>query len=192
MGINIVVLGGTGVGKDYLVNKVIERYNLNKVITSTTRPIREGEIDGVTYHFLTEEEFMNKLKNKEFIETKKYNTVKGVWYYGTSKKDICDKNTIIILDKEGFLKYKKYVPDCISIYVENIDQTDRFFKALKRMKHITMEDVDEVYRRIKTDEEKFLNINNIVDFVVPQTYNETTLELVYSIFDRLGIGKREA
>lgn len=60
------------------------------------------------------------------------------------------------------------------------------------MKHITMEDVDEVYRRIKTDEEKFLNINNIVDFVVPQTYNETTLELVYSIFDRLGIGKREA
>ncbi len=64
MGINIVVLGGTGVGKDYLVNKVIERYNLNKVITSTTRPIREGEIDGVTYHFLTEEEFMNKLKIK--------------------------------------------------------------------------------------------------------------------------------
>lgn len=192
MGVNIVVLGETGVGKDYLVSKLMERYNLSKVITSTTRPIREGEINGVTYHFLSENDFISKLKNGEFIETKKYNTVKGVWYYGTSKKDIYNKNTLIILDKDGLLEYKKYIPDCISIYIKNIDHTERFFKALKRMKHITMKDVDEVYRRIKEDEEKFSNISSIVDFVVPQTYNNTTLELVYSIIDRFGVEKREA
>lgn len=189
---NIVIIGGMGLGKDYTVNKIRKHYNLTKVVTTTTRPIRSGEIDGVTYNFVSEEEFLGMDDRCKFIETQKYSTVNGVWYYGTTKESTEKDNTIIILDKDGYLEYKKYVPNCVSIYISCIDETERFYRAIKRLSNCSMKDVDEVYRRIRTDEDKFKDIYDLVDFTIPQLYNETTIDLVFDVLDRVGIEKRES
>lgn len=182
---NIVLLGGIGVGKDYLLNKVIERYNLNKIVTDTTRPKRDGEINGITYNFIDNNKFEHNLKTDSYIEHQVYNTKYGDWYYGTNKESIKQDNTIVILDKEGYLAYKELVPNCISFYIGCIDDTERFYRALKRLNSIEMKDVEEVYRRIKVDENKFENVYNLVDFTLPQCYNDNTVESIFSILDRI-------
>lgn len=186
---NIVILGQIGCGKDYVLSRLSKRYKLHKTVTDTTRPIREGEINGVHYNFISEEEFKENLKNGKYIEHQEYSTVKGVWYYGTSRDSI-KPNSVIILDKDGYLEYKKYVPNCISIYLSCIDETERFYRSIKRLSECNMKDVDEVHRRIKQDEDKFKNIHNLVDFVIPQIYNETTLDLVFDVMKRVGIDKK--
>lgn len=187
---NLVIIGEMGSGKNYIMDKCIERYDIEKIVTDCTRPIRNGEKNGVDYNFLTKEEFLDKLENGGYIEYQKYDTVHGSWYYGTNTDSIKKDNTVIILDKDGYLAYKEHVPNCIGIFLSCIDETERFYKSIKRLNDCNMKDVDEVYRRIKKDEEKFKDIHDLVDFVIPQTYNETTINMVFDILDRIGFKKR--
>ncbi|MGL5647028.1 MAG: hypothetical protein ACRDDY_04190 [Clostridium sp.] len=188
---NIVIIGGTGVGKDYIASRLREIYLLNKVVTVTTRPIRKGEVDGESYHFTNNKDFKERNDRGEFLEHQVYATEFGTWFYGTTLASIRQDKTIIILDKDGFLEYKKHIPNCISFYISCIDETERFYKALSRLgENVCKKDIDELYRRIKVDEEKFKDIDKMVDFVVPQLYNKTTMELIFDLLDRLGIEKR--
>lgn len=187
---NIVLIGSMGSGKDYVLNKLIDKYNLKKITVDCTRPKRDGEVDGETYNFLSNETFEKNSNNGKYLDEQVYNTVYGKWYYGLNVDSLLENNSIVILDKETFLKYKDLFPHCISIFISTIDETERFYRALNRMKDVTIKDVEEVYRRIKTDESKFSNIDKLVDYVVPQTYSEITLELIYTIMDRIGLEKR--
>ena len=67
----IALYGMSGAGKDTILNKIIEDYgeelNLNPIVSCTTRPPREGEVDGVAYHFLSNENFANKVVNSLFF-----------------------------------------------------------------------------------------------------------------------------
>ncbi|MGL5099662.1 MAG: hypothetical protein ACRC6B_06465, partial [Fusobacteriaceae bacterium] len=126
-----------------------------------------------------------------FLEHQVYNTVKGEWYYGTSLARASEDNSIIILDTEGYFKYKEVNPDCTSIFISCVDETERFYKSVKRLKECNMSDIDEVYRRVKADESKFSDIHEKVDYVVPQFYNEHTIELVFSILDKLNFKRRD-
>lgn len=182
---NIVLLGGMGVGKDFMLNSILDNYKLNKIVTDTTRPIREGEVDGETYNFITNDEFEKNLRLGKYIEHQTYKTVHGIWYYGTSKDSIKKDNTIIILDKDGYLAYKKLVPNCASFYLSCIDETERFYRSLKRLNSVDMRDVEEVYRRIKVDEEKFKDIHKLVDFVIPQCYNIITVTQLFRVLDKI-------
>lgn len=186
-----VLLGEIGSGKDYVLNEIVKRYKIDKKITDTTRDIRDGEVNGKTYNFISREEFEKGLEEGRYIEHQKYSTKFGDWFYGLPKDNIMEDNCIVILDKEGFLEYKKYVPDCISICLYCIDETERFYKSIKRLKNCSMDSVDEVYRRIRADESKFKDIDKLVDFSIPQIYNENTIECVFSFLDRLGVEKRE-
>lgn len=187
----IVISGETGAGKDYIQNYVIKNYGFNKIITTTTRPMRANEINGINYNFISEADFLKKFNNNEFLETVSYNTVFGKWYYGTEKKNINLKNdNIIILDKSGLLEYKKLTDNsCISIFLECIDEAERFYKAIKRLDidgKINTKDVDELHRRLISDREKFKDIKKYVDMIIPQSYNETTLMLIDSFMSNLG------
>ena len=128
--------------------------------------------------------FEHNLKGNKYIEHQVYNTKYGDWYYGTNKESIEKDNTIVILDKDGYLAYKKLVPNCIAFYISCIDDTERFYKSLKRLNTIGMKDVEEVYRRIKVDENKFENVQDLVDFTIPQCYNNNTVESIFNILDK--------
>ena len=81
----IVLSGPSGAGKSTLLNKVIDDIGeCYFSISTTTRPVREGEIDGVHYHFVSEEEFKQDIEEEMFLE---YACVHGN-YYGTSIKPV--------------------------------------------------------------------------------------------------------
>ncbi|MCH9620643.1 MAG: Guanylate kinase [Chlamydiia bacterium] len=93
-------------GKTTIINRLIDLFggSLKKVITCTTRAIRDGEKDGVDYRFLSVDEFDNCLKKKAFFEhAKVYGNM-----YGVLKEDLfAEGHRVISLDSKGVENFKK-------------------------------------------------------------------------------------
>ena len=85
---NIIVISApSGAGKTTICNELQRRKpHIKFSVSCTTRPIREHEVDGVNYHFLSDQEFTEKVQNNEFVE---YENVHG-YYYGTLRKTLED------------------------------------------------------------------------------------------------------
>lgn len=114
-----VVSGPSGSGKSTILNRVFEK--LDKVffsISATTRQPREGEKDGVNYHFISRETFLQMIENQEFLEYAEY--VGNL--YGTPLKPIYDhvaKGYTVFLDVEvqGKQHVCEKIPQAISIFI---------------------------------------------------------------------------
>ena len=143
----IIIVGPAAAGKDYLKKKFKERgFKLD--VSYTTRPMREGEIDGVDYHFLKETEFHDKFY--DMYETAQH----GDYYYGTGQYewDNCD---IFIMETEGISQISKEDrKNCFIIYL-NPSLGDR----IKRLKKRGW-DKKNINHRTKMDNEKFENFND--------------------------------
>ncbi len=104
----LIVSGPAGSGKNTVCERLIsENSNIVRAVTATTRKPREGELDGVDYHFLSVEEFENSIKAGDFYEWAK---VHGN-YYGTQKSEILEKlnsgrDVILIIDVQGARTWK--------------------------------------------------------------------------------------
>ena len=147
-------------GKDTTQKELINM-GMNSVVSYTTRPPRPGEVDGIAYHFITKEEFLEKEKQGFFAETTSYNVASGdTWYYGSSVKDLTD-DKVIILNPEGLRKIKKIKSlKPISFYI-NADKTTIMERAKKRG-----DNTDEVSRRLIADDFDFADINSYIDFSI--------------------------
>ncbi len=118
-GVIFIVSSPTGAGKTTLCNIIQkERNDIERVITHTTRKPREGEINGIDYHFVNAETFKNMIKNGEFVE---YAFVHNN-YYGTSKKALNDviekgKNPILAIDVQGAKNIMNWIDRVVSIFI---------------------------------------------------------------------------
>ncbi len=84
----IIVVGPSGSGKDSLIEEIKERnQTLISAVSCTTRDMRPGEVNGETYHFLSKEEFEEKIKRGSFIEWAEY----AGNYYGTLWSEVLDR-----------------------------------------------------------------------------------------------------
>lgn len=94
----LVLSGPSGAGKSSLISEIIDEIGeCYFSISTTTRQMREGEVDGVDYHFVSEEEFKKGIENDEFLE---YAIVHGN-YYGTSLlpvKEALSQGKLVIFD----------------------------------------------------------------------------------------------
>ncbi|MBO5525383.1 MAG: guanylate kinase [Clostridia bacterium] len=113
-----VISGPAGVGKGTLVKLLTERNDdVALSVSCTTREPREGELDGVSYFFLTKEQFEEKIGQNGFLE---YDNHFGN-YYGTPKdfvfKTLETKNVILEIDVNGAMKVKKHFPDAVLIMI---------------------------------------------------------------------------
>ena len=156
----ICIIGKTSSGKDCIVNKLVSEHGYKKIITYTTRPMRDGERQDVTYHFVSEEDFKWKVEDGFFAEWKTYNTEFGVWYYGTAIEDLenAEDNNIIILTPDGYRDVaNKLSNKPISIYVYANNSTIKS-RLIKRG-----DDPKEAERRLLHDNEDFKGIENEVD-----------------------------
>ncbi len=118
-GILLVLSGPSGAGKGTVVNNILARqddYVLS--VSDTTRAPRPGEIDGVHYNFITNEEFAAKIEADGYLE---YNCYGGN-YYGTPKTAVENKleeglNVILEIDVNGGTQIRSKVSDCVRIMI---------------------------------------------------------------------------
>lgn len=115
----IIFSGPSGSGKDTLLAKLFERHPEIKLsISSITRPMREGEVEGQKYHFISREEFEDRLSKDEFLEHNVY--VNN--YYGTPKQPVFDaiekgEDIILEIDVNGAAVVREKMKDAISIFI---------------------------------------------------------------------------
>ena len=84
----VILSGVAGAGKDTIKKELIKRMdNVESLPSYTSRPMREGDVEGGTYHFVSKEEFEKMIENNEFYEYDVHHN----HYYGTSRKLLNDK-----------------------------------------------------------------------------------------------------
>lgn len=117
-----VVSGPSGSGKTTVVEEALtllqKKYPIKRVITYTTRPARTGEVDGEHYHFLSVDDFKNKIEQGFFLEW-------SAWYdhyYGSPASIVEDigrgTSYLAILDRPGALNVKRAYPQTVLIWIE--------------------------------------------------------------------------
>lgn len=182
----VILIGKTASGKDTILNNLVTRHGYKKIITYTTRPMRDGEKQDVTYHFVDKSKFRRLIEQNFFIEWKTYKTVEGNWYYGTSLKDLesADNKTIIILTPDGYRDVvDKLINKPVSIYVhaDNLTIKNRLTKR--------GDDPKEAERRLIHDNEDFKGLENEINKIVYNNEGDNIDDVVDEIFNFLQNGE---
>ena len=139
----IIICGKGGSGKDYLKQKFVNKGYLPSV-TYTTRQPREGEIDGVDYHFIDIDKCNAMIQEKSFIDHKEFNG----WIYATSKQEFINSNIFIMSPPSIKDLSSELLSSSFIIYLD-IDENIRRSRMDMRVGQ------DSTERRIKADLDLF-------------------------------------
>lgn len=155
----LVLVGPSASGKSAIVKNLIKSYGLEKFITCTTRNMRVGEVNGIDYYFLTNDEFSRYYENNEFIETVFYNGN----YYGTLKKEAND-NKVVILEPQGLNNFIAAGVDCFAVFLQTNED------VLKSRMIGRGDSLLEVNKRLENDRILF-DVNQLkkVDYIIDTT-----------------------
>lgn len=141
----IVLSGASASGKTEVAKILASKYGMQKVITTTTRPMRVGEVDGKDYFFVTKEKFEEMLRNDEFVEFTIYNGN----YYGSLKSQVGD-NKCIVTDPEGLKAYSRLNCSRVVTFFLNAEENTRLYRMIERG-----DNESDAYKRIKNDKHVF-------------------------------------
>lgn len=149
----IVFMGSSAVGKDTLLNLISKKYNIPICVSSTTRPMREGEIDGREYHFISNDKFKEDFENSKFIEYRQYSTANGTWYYGLSKDSVdIFTNQLVIVDQQGYYSLvQEYGQENVLGILLVAPEKIKIKRALSRETRADKKFYEEFYRRMLDD-----------------------------------------
>lgn len=161
MGKIFCVIGKSATGKDTVYERLLQDNELpvKRLIPYTTRPIREGETEGETYHFCTEEMVKSLEEQGKIIELRAYNTVYGVWKYFTVDDDQIDlekHNYMLIGTIEMYVQIRDYYGEdkVLPIYIE-VEDGERLIRAISREKTQSVPKYEEMCRRFLADQKDF-------------------------------------
>ena len=165
----IALIGEAGCGKDTILKEVLAAAptTFNEIISCTTRPMREGEQDGVNYYFLTQDDFIIDVLANKMLEHTSFNG----WNYGTSKDTLKeDKINIGVFNPAGIYALKDREDIELEVYRIVVGDKERMLRQLNRE---TNPNVDEIVRRYGTDKIDF----NRLDFIYFVLNNQTKEDL---------------
>lgn len=153
------LMGKSASGKDTIYKKIRERMpELKTIVIYTTRPIREGEAEGVEYHFVDEDKLQQFQKEDKVIELREYHTVHGIWKYFTVNDGQfdADENYIAIGTLESYKDLRDYLgkEKLVPIYIE-VEDGIRLERALARERAQREPKYEELCRRFLADAEDF-------------------------------------
>ena len=161
MGKIFCIMGKSATGKDTIYKSLLQNseLGLKKIVSYTTRPIREGEEEGVEYHF-TDVQTLKLLEEQGIvIECRSYDTIYGIWYYfmvKDSQIDLTQNDYLIIGTLESYLKIRDYFgkEKVVPIYIE-LEDGERLTRALIREKTQREPKYEELCRRFLADCQDF-------------------------------------
>ena len=173
----LVICGKTASGKNLVRDILVEKYNYNPIVTYTSRPPRKGEKQDITYHFISTDEFIEKINNGFFAEWKDYVTNDGIWYYGTALDDCMNASDkdVIILTPDGVRDLKNNDVNLIVVYL---------YSNLKTIRHrlkFRGDDLKEVERRISSDIKDFKDAEMLADRIVYNNLNDNIDNVVENV-----------
>lgn len=159
----VVVSGPSAVGKDTVIKRMQElNYPFHFVVTATTRAPRKGERHGVDYFFLSEEEFLDLMRNGELLEhALVYGEHKGVPKAQVRRALASGQDVVMRLDVQGAATVRSLIPDAILIFLIASSEEE----LLRRLRARGTESAADLQRRIATIREEMQRIHEF-DYVV--------------------------
>ncbi len=174
----IVISAPSGAGKTTLIERLLESdKSIMFSISTTTRSMRKGEVDGVSYHFVSRETFLEMKENGEFHE---WAEVYGN-YYGTTKKEVDrirkkGKIPLFDVDIQGSRNLRKQVKDGVFIYI--IPPSLSVLK--KRLIGRKTEDIEQINLRLKNAYDEISEYVNF-DYIIINNDLDSAFERLRSV-----------
>lgn len=173
---NMIVLSGASAsGKTEVAKVLASKYGIVKVITTTTRQIRIHETDGVDYFFVSNEKFLQMIKEDKFVEYTEYNGN----FYGSTKDQIQD-NKCVVIDPIGLKAYSQIKDKNVVTFFLESEEDTRYKRMLQRG-----DSVENASRRIINDRTAFAKSNICkVDFNIDSESNsvEEVADIIYKLY----------
>lgn len=158
----IIVSGPSGVGKGTICDRLIKELDAWYSVSMTTRNMRDGEVDGIDYYFISKEEFKKRIDEGKLLEYNIYNDN----YYGTPKDKVLEKldegvDVILEIDVNGARNIKNIFHDALLIYVAPPSIQELKERLISR----GTEDMEAINNRLKIAENELKQID-FYDYVV--------------------------
>lgn len=168
----ILLVGQSASGKTEIAKYLSSNYGIKKAITNTTRPIRNGERNGVDYYFLSKEEFLKLKEENSLVESTIYNGN----YYGCTKKEL-GKDKCIVLEPEGIASFLKFSDGSMVVFLLKASKETRESRMLSRG-----DKKEDIRKRLESDESRFDESKIKYDYAI-KTDNRTIEELSRQIYN---------
>lgn len=150
----IVLVGKSASGKTTLEKYISDNFRYDKIVSCTTRPMRQDEVWGKDYYFVSEDKFEEMLIRDELVEHATFNG----WSYGISKKEIEEKRDgVVVVNPAGLRRLRKLGIPMVVLYVMCDDKT-RYKRCIDRG-----DDIVEIALRSRSDKDCFNGIEDEVD-----------------------------
>ena len=185
------LMGKSASGKDTIYKQIKEKMpELKTIVIYTTRPIREGEMEGVEYHFVDDNKLQEFQRAGKVIELREYNTVHGVWKYFTVDDGQFDAedNYIAIGTLESYKGMREHLGEdkLVPIYIE-VDDGVRLERALSRERKQKEPKYEELCRRFLADAVDF-SVDKLREAGITRTFFNIDME---KCVDEILLGIRE-
>lgn len=176
-GLLIVVSGPSGCGKGTVLGKIKDKLGLSYSVSATTREIREGEVDGVNYHYIRREHFEKLVAEDKILE---HTTYCGN-YYGTLREEVdsrLDQGQDVLLEIEvvGAANVKRLCPDAVLIFI-----APPSIKELERRLRKRGTETEEVIAERVSQAEREIHCAKDYDYIIVNGELEKAIEDVSSV-----------
>lgn len=166
----LVIAGMSCAGKDAMQNELM-KLGWNSIVSTTSRPKRVGEVEGINYYYKTKKEFQQLINNNKLIEHRVYHTLVNNkpddWYYGVERDKVnLNKRTVVVLDSIGYREFvKNFGKDNVKLLWMEAPTEVRKKRNINRLDYNEFE----FKRRESEDTKSFGNLKSEANFVYENT-----------------------
>ncbi len=173
----IIFSAPSGCGKGTMLEQILKDDNFCVSVSATTRNPREGEKDGVNYHFLSSEEFMERIDKGDFLEYASYCDN----FYGTLRSEVDTmlekgKNVILEIEVQGALKVMKKCPNALSVFI-----APPSVKELRRRLHKRGTETEDVIEKRIAQSSREIALASKYDYIIVNDALEDAVNDFFSV-----------